>query len=76
MGYMIKFKFGFDDVMSSAWMEHTVRGSWLTEAQLCEQTHSAIARMSMKRNGMRMALRSYTKRCKIEYIFDTEAVKC
>lgn len=32
--------------MSSAWMEHNVHGSLLTGAQLCEQTHSAIARMS------------------------------
>lgn len=39
-------KFGFVDVMSSAWMEHNVHGSLLTVAQLCEQTHSAIARMS------------------------------
>ena len=43
---MKAYKFGFVDVMSSAWMEHIVHGSLLTNAQICEQTHSAIARMS------------------------------
>ena len=39
-------QFGFVESMSSAWMEHIVHGSLLTNVQVCEQTHSAIARMS------------------------------
>ena len=44
--------------MSSAWMEHIVHGSLLTNAQVCEQTHSAIARMSEGAAVANVALRS------------------
>ena len=66
--------------MSSAWMEHNVHGSLLTGAQLCEQTHSAIARMSEGAAVANEALRSevFNKisvgNLKSEYMFDTDSV--
>lgn len=39
-------------------MEHNVHVSLLTDAQLCEQTHSAIARMSEGEAVANVALRS------------------
>lgn len=41
-------------------MEHIVHGSLLTNAQVCEQTHSAIARMSEGKAVANEALRSET----------------
>ena len=44
-------------------MEHNVHGSLITNAQLCEQTHSAIARMSEGVAVANVALRSTNGLC-------------